>query len=274
MAKSLFTDREYLQTDQYRDPYKLNARINIHERFSTNPYNFYLWIFDQFELPPDCDILEVGCGPGDVWEKNLPRLPVGWRLTLTDFSIGMVEKARHRLQTSEHPFRFAVADVQDIPFPTERFDALIANHMLYHVPDREQAIAEIHRVLRPGGLLYATTNGRKHLQELAHLARRFDPDAFEAARREDPDLLSSENFGLESGWGQLSPWFFHVKQKKYEDGLIVTEPEPLATWVQSWAGLIFGDKVEAFVEFMQNELVCRGVLRFTKEPGIFIAQRA
>jgi SAM-dependent methyltransferase len=193
---------------------------------------------------------------------------------LTDFSIGMVEKARRRLWDREHPFRFAVADVQDIPCPAESFDVVMANHMLYHVPDREQAIAEIHRVLRPGGQLYATTNGRKHFQELAHLARKFDPEAFEAALRKDPTLLSSENFGLESGWGQLSPWFFHVKQKKYEDGLIITESEPLGAWVQSWAGLVFGDQVEAFVRFMQHEFICRGALRITKEPGIFIAQRA
>ncbi len=56
--------------------------------------------------------------------------------------------------------QFKEIDAQSIPFEDETFDAVIANHMLYHVPDRPKAIAEIKRVLKPGGRLIATTIGK------------------------------------------------------------------------------------------------------------------
>jgi ubiquinone/menaquinone biosynthesis C-methylase UbiE len=59
-----------------------------------------------------------------------------------------------------------VADAAWIPLADGSMDAVIANHMLYHVSDRRRALAEIHRLLRPGGRLYATTNGLGHMAEL------------------------------------------------------------------------------------------------------------
>ena len=44
---------------------------------------------------------------------------------------------------------YAVLDLQALPFPEACFDAVIANHMLYHVPDRPRALAEVQRVLKP-----------------------------------------------------------------------------------------------------------------------------
>ena len=53
-----------------------------------------------------------------------------------------------------------------LPFEADTFDAVVANHMLYHVPDRAQALAEMQRVLKPGGQVYLATNGLAHLREL------------------------------------------------------------------------------------------------------------
>jgi ubiquinone/menaquinone biosynthesis C-methylase UbiE len=57
-------------------------------------------------------------------------------------------------------------DVQDLPFGDEAFDVVAALWMLYHVPDVNRAIGELRRVLRPGGLLVAVTNGDRHLADL------------------------------------------------------------------------------------------------------------
>jgi hypothetical protein len=57
-----YSDPEYL-TRQYRDASNLNARIALHERFSTNSYGLPRWIFDNFELQEQASILEAGCGP-------------------------------------------------------------------------------------------------------------------------------------------------------------------------------------------------------------------
>ena len=67
-------------------------------------------------------------------------------------------------------------DAQSISYEDEIFDAVIANHMLYHVPDRMKAIAEIKRVLKWGGRFIATTVGSHHLKEMNNWLQRVSLD--------------------------------------------------------------------------------------------------
>jgi SAM-dependent methyltransferase len=62
-----------------------------------------------------------------------------------------------------------VGDVQDLPFNDGVFDCAVAAWMLYHVPDLNQALLELRRVLRDGGRLVAVTNSRDTLPELWQL---------------------------------------------------------------------------------------------------------
>src|SRR5436305_15089237 len=87
----------------------------------------------------------------------------------------MLEEARRNLEKGGRAFRFELMDAQAIPFEDRGFDAVIANHMLYHVPDRGLALAEVRRVLKPGGRLYTSTIGGSHLRELDELVSRFEP---------------------------------------------------------------------------------------------------
>jgi SAM-dependent methyltransferase len=167
-----WTERDYLLTEQYRDAAKLRARMGLHERFSVNRYGWHRWVFDQLDLPPHDRVLELGGGPAMLWRENGERIPAGWTVVLADLSPGMLQEARRQLRAL--PLRFALVnlDAQALPFAPASVDAVIANHMLYHVPDRQQVYAEIRRVLRPGGHLYAATNGRDSMRELAELVRR------------------------------------------------------------------------------------------------------
>jgi len=267
---SKLSDQHYLLTDQYRNASNLNARIQLHVRFSTNKYGWMPWVFDQLDLPPHCRVLELGCGPGELWLKNMQRIPEGWDITLSDFSAGMLEEARRNLSGSPRPFRFEVIDAQSIPLEDEQFDAMTANHMLYHVPDRPKAFAEIRRVLKRGGRFYATTNGRSHLQEIEDLVRRFNPAAVEWRR----DFI--ESFTLENGAEELSRWFTSVRLRRYEDGLVVTEAEPLMAYVLSglFGSALTDDQTAAFRRFVENELAEHGAIRITKDAGLFEAIRS
>jgi len=106
----MFTDRSFLLERQYRTAQNLNARIELHERFSTNPEPFPRWVFDRLRLPSEADIPEVGCGNGNLWAANRDRIPAGWRLPLTDSSRGMIDEARERLGDLAS---YGVADVQE-----------------------------------------------------------------------------------------------------------------------------------------------------------------
>ena len=135
---------------QYGDSSNLNARIQLYTRFSNSPDDLGRWVFDRLDLPRRCRLLELGCGTASLWVGNASRVSAGWTVTLSDRSPGMLREARDNLAVKGLAFRLSVIDAQAIPLADSTLDAVIANHMLYHVPDRAKALSEIHRVLRPG----------------------------------------------------------------------------------------------------------------------------
>jgi ubiquinone/menaquinone biosynthesis C-methylase UbiE len=266
---SKHSDQEYLLTSQYNNADKLNARIQLHQRFSTNKYHFSRWVFDHFSLPSQAHILEVGCGPATFWLNNIARIPADWDITLSDFSPGMVQEAQQNLRESSHPFKFAVFDAQSIPFEDAHFDTLIANHMLYHVPNRAKALGEIRRVLQPGGRFYAATNGQNHLRELDELLKKFDPDTMSRWRLGTSQLP----FRLENGGDELAQWFSTVRLHRYDSNLVVTEAEPLVAYVLSmFVGPLMGsEKISQFRSLVEQELSAHGAIYITKDTGLFEA---
>ena len=72
---------------------------------------------------------------GYLWLTNRHRIPAGWDVTLSDLSAGMLVAAQHQISPYGHAIRFVVQDAQALPFADHCFDAVIANHMLYHVPN-------------------------------------------------------------------------------------------------------------------------------------------
>ena len=258
---SQLTDRENLLTAQYRDATNLDARIQLHVRFSTNQYGWYSWLFDQLDQAPESHILELGCGPGGLWLENRARLPEGWDIVMTDFSFGIVHQARRNLGERQ-PLKFGIVDGQAISFPSGQFDAVIANHMLYHVPDLSGALSEIRRVLKPGGRFYASTIGGDHMEELWALLDRSDPGLVE---RDD------FSFTLESGTAQLSPWFSRVALRRYEDSLEVTEVAPLVAYVLSHVDMTQAH-LDKFTRLVEQEMCDQGgAIHIAKDSGVFVA---
>ena len=119
----MLTDRATM-AGQYGDAANLNARIALHERFSTNRSDLQRWLFDQIALPDSALVLELGRGPGTLWIKNLDRLPPGWAVLLTDASPGMVRQAAGGLAGDRRPFGFAVADARTTPCEDGSVDAV------------------------------------------------------------------------------------------------------------------------------------------------------
>src|SRR5579884_2810231 len=158
--------------EQYRDGANLTARVELHRRFSTNPQGWLRWVFERLAALGPGALLEVGCGTGELWWANRERLPAAWRVVLSDRSPGMLAGTRDRLADLMPHAGWLVADAQAIPCADDAFDVVVADHMLYHVPDRPRALAEFRRVLRPGGWLLAATNGMAHLRELDELLCR------------------------------------------------------------------------------------------------------
>lgn len=260
---------------QYRDATNLDTRIALHRRFGTAEEPLPRWIFGQLDLPTSARILELGCGPGLLWADNRERIPDGWTITLTDASAGTVREAEERLGPDRITFR--VADAQGIPFEDKTLDAALANHMLYHVPDVSRALSEVSRVLRPGGHLYASTNGVGHMRELDPMRHVLDPS-------HPPDAATKEPiaFSLENGAAQLSRWFSEVPLRRHGGALLVTEVEPLLEYLLSGAtadaaadepAAGFRRRVAALAVRLRRELDLRSAIRITSDPGLFVARR-
>jgi len=263
---SKFTDQQYLKSDQYKDSSNLDARVVIHQRFSTNSYGWFRWIFDTLlKMPEKSRILELGCGPGLLWKENIARIPAGWNITLSDLSSGMLDAAWRNLVVSGRAFQFKEIDAQSIPFEDETFDAVIANHMLYHVPDRPKAIAEMRRVLKPNGRLIATTVGENHLKEMMNWYRRVHISRIWES--------FANPFVLENGLEQLTPFFSDVKLSRYDDNLRVTEVEPVVAYIRSSIRVneLSEEELANLQHDLEKELQEKGEIFISKDSGLFEA---
>ncbi|HEV2661453.1 MAG TPA: class I SAM-dependent methyltransferase [Ktedonobacteraceae bacterium] len=260
------SSQHYLLNEQYKDASNLNARIQLHQRFGTSKIDWHHWVFEQFALTAGSRILELGSGPGHLWQKNLDRIPPRCQITLSDFSEGMLQEAKNNLAESAERFSFQLVDAQSIPFEDASFDVVIANHMLYHVPDHERAFSEIRRVLQPQGRFYAATNGEAHLQEIRELVQRVFSSSSGRKR-------SESSFSLENGAAQLAPWFSHVQMRPYDDALVVTEVEPLVAFVLSTRAkrILTEEQVRKLREIVAQELARNGSIAIMKATGLFVA---
>src|SRR5512132_2716010 len=95
------------------------------------------------------DVLEVAIGTG----RNLPFYPGGIRLTGTDFSPAMLELARRQADQLGRRVDLRLGDAQALELPDASFDTVVCTLSLCSIPDDRRAIAEMKRVLRPGGRL-------------------------------------------------------------------------------------------------------------------------
>jgi SAM-dependent methyltransferase len=265
---SEINDQDYLRKVQYRDASNLNARIRLHVEFSTNKYGWFRWVFDQYELTARASVLELGCGPGDLWIENMDRIPKGWQLTLSDFSPGMLDQAQEKLSIFSHMNKFELIDAQAIPYEDDLFDIVIANHFLYHVPDRSKALSEIRRVLKPNGRFYATTVGANHMKELPELVARFDP--------ENGVFLKSEDipFNMENGEAQIREYFSEVEERRHLDALFVSNAHVLVDYIFSGMRLgLNASQREDFTAYIHQEMAANGgLIIIHKDSGMFIAQ--
>src|SRR5919107_6107973 len=132
------------------------------------------------------------------------------------------------------------------------------------------------RILRPGGHLYAATNGIKHMHELVAMLRVLDPEWSHESINTD-----LANFNLQNGAEQLSAWFKEVALLGYEDSLTVTQTKPLVDYLLSTmhgqelakrlSAEEFRRRLSTLKDSLAKELAARGSIPITKDTGMFVA---
>jgi SAM-dependent methyltransferase len=151
-----FDDPELVRRE-YSSEERLARRKRVHEQLREGVDAHALILEALREVNPN-RVLEVGCGMGDLARRIMDELDC--EVVALDLSPRMVELARKRGVDARR------GDVQALPFEVGAFDSAVAAWMLYHLPDLERGLAELARVLRPGGRLVASTLAEDNLIEL------------------------------------------------------------------------------------------------------------
>ena len=115
------------------------------------------WGFTHLSFRGDEDVLDCGCGGGANLAQLLRLLPKG-RVTGLDYSPISVEKAREVNRVAIDAGRCTVVqgNVLELPFESSSFDVVTAFETVYFWPELVRCFAEIHRVLKPGGVFMIT----------------------------------------------------------------------------------------------------------------------
>lgn len=145
-------------------PFPSEARRNLFQEYLEIPL-----MVRALELPAGGRILEVGCGQG-IALPPIARALRPYRLVGIDADATLVARARHRVQETQTIAEAHRADVRALPFGDASFDLVIDFGTCYHISRRARALAEIARVLRPGGLFVEET---PLSQLLSHPVRGF-----------------------------------------------------------------------------------------------------
>lgn len=259
------TGMERSLASQYRSATNLSARIALHSLYSTNPEGWFPWLYRKLELAPGMRVLEVGCGDGALWTCRHEELPRPISIVLSDISDGMIRDVRRNIRQDLQSFTFQVFDCANIPYADNTFDLVIANHVLFYADDLPGTLQELARVLRPGGRFICSSYSSRHMHEIRDLVRLFDSHI----------SLSQghlyERFGLENGQSLLSPVFSSVRLLRYEDGLRITDPQPLIEYILSCHGnqnQYLVNRYKEFQTFVKEQV--GNVFYVTKDAGIFV----
>lgn len=285
-------------TQQYENASNLRARIAIHELFSTNKEGWMPWFFKELKQElsrlssncqnynkkinneniselsnldlkqPNIKILELGCGDASLWNKNFNHIPSNWDITLTDFSEGMLKDAKKNLREKRSRFNFKIVNAESIPFEEESFDVVIANHMLYHVPNINKALKEINRVLKSQGILFASTVGKNHMKEIREIISTFDIYNLTSESWEITD-----SFQLENGLKIVSEYFNMVELKRYKDNLKVTDPVYILDYIFSMPGNnkvnLSSKDLKKIYDYLEDNIKEKENIYITKDTGYF-----
>ena len=253
---------------QYSTSEKLAARARLHQNFTVAETPWFHWVAQRLGLREDDRVLDIGCGPGWFWAASADVLPERINLTLADASAGMIAEATERCRPLR-PWQVEghEADVQSLPYADGAFDVVVAMHMLYHVPDQAKAIAELHRVLKPGGVLAVTTNGTGNLQQLYALTTVLGSEPI------DPSVAA---FGFDAAERLLRGQFGNVSRDIHPSSLRVTEPEDVLMALTSYPPGDGADEatLAAFRAAIDDAFRRgNGVLEVTKQTALFLSRK-
>jgi 2-polyprenyl-3-methyl-5-hydroxy-6-metoxy-1,4-benzoquinol methylase len=269
----MMTQQQEIVKKQYSTDEYLRIRQETHDKYTVPNVNFSEWALKMIAWKGDERVLDVGCGNGIYYTKMRQMHP-----HVQYFGIDLFEKM---LESHPSPANLSQGDVASLPFANATFDVVMANHVLFHIDDIDSAVKEIRRVLKPTGVLMATTNSVQNMQELQVLMRRAIVllSRSGAANARTPSSIN-EAFALENGTRILARNFYAVVRHDLPSALVFQETEPAMAYLESTREMREGnlpadvewDDVMVIMRQQINQLVKHlGELVINKQNGVLLA---
>lgn len=253
--------------EQYQSSENLSIRTNFHEIYSTNKKNFFDFLFEKYDFKKNSKILEVGCGNAAQWYNHMEYLPNSSTLVLSDFSQAMISSIDKSI-TSKSNVKIEVIDIDDIPYPNEFFDIVIANHMLYHVSNIDRALKEVSRVLKKDGTFYATTNSDYGIRYyLNQILKEYNPLT--------TSFSEKYSFSMQNGKKLLNSFFSNIDCIEYKDLLNVPDVAPLMKWIKSISSIssVKDEEIQYLEKYFNEILINKTSIEIPKEACLFIVKK-
>jgi len=157
-------------------------------------------LFARYGLPARAEILDAGCGTGEVSARLAELFPEA-RLLGVDLIASHLERARRRAAAAGERVRFEERSIFDLGLPDARFDLVVCRHVLQAVPHAEKVVAELVRVTRPGGVVHLLVEDYAMLHFEPHA---MDTDPFwHAVPRAYGAAVGTDNYVGRKAYGLL-----------------------------------------------------------------------
>jgi SAM-dependent methyltransferase len=257
-------DHALLTGQAYADDSHLSARISIYA-YQRPRLDLVRHALERLG-PVDGPVLDVGWGTG-AYTRALREQRPGRRVIPLDLSPGLRPEV--------------VAEVDRLPFATEAAGAALAMHMLYYATDQRAALAELHRVLRPGGRLAVSTNGEAANTEWRGLWRSALRDL--GVADPPPYPRTDGPFLLERAHELVAEAFGNAELAEHRSEIVVPCPEPVLAYLSSNraeqtrflpAGVPWDAYAEAAARRVRAEVEAAGAFRITGHAGVLTATKA
>jgi SAM-dependent methyltransferase len=262
----VWTTAGFLRGVQYAGPSNLAARQAIYA-YQQPKVRMFPWALAFAALEGAETVVDVGCGNGsylaELRRSGHPGLTVG-----LDLSMGMVASVAGSLPGQA----VAQGDASKLPLRTASAHVCLAMHMLYHVPDRRAAVAELRRVVRQDGCVLMVLNRAGHTAELRAIIERAQSEA-----GYEPGFPFIGSVLLPEGAELLAEAFGSVDSYELDTKLVVTDPEA----VVAYAGSVNLAEVRGVDEervlgilrrLVADEIAHHGAFNVTTSSGCLVAR--
>ena len=274
---STVSNQDYLISKAYATEDHLSIRIQTHELYSQPQQDFTAWVLDLIPWKGNEIVLDAGCGAGLYIQPIRKRLTNRGKIISADLSFGMLSDVAKKESASSS--NLLNTNIMRLPIPDASCDILLANHVLYHVPDIQAALKEIKRVLQPGGYLIAATNAKDSMMKIIEqieIAYQTLGDPIQI-----PPTPPRASFSLENGVAFFEIEFCDFIVHRLESHLVFPDAKPVIAYTNSmrsfyepqistsisWEAMLAEMEIQITREIKQN-----GEYRVAKTTGAFVAK--